>query len=248
MIKKILVSQPPTATAKSIYLDIAKKYGVEIDFRPFIHVERVSVREFRDQRVSILDYSAIVFNSLQAIDHFFSLCQDLRVAMPEDMKYFFLSEKIALYIQKYVQYRKRKIFFAKSGQWDELLELMVKHKKESYFVPQNEVHSTNIATMLDQKGLTHKECTMFRTVSTIFDKSIPFDYDMLIFFTPSGIKSLKENFPDYQQGDVKFGCFGEAVSKTIAENGFRLDLKAPSAEAHSMTDALNLYLEKIQNT
>ncbi|MBQ8099014.1 MAG: uroporphyrinogen-III synthase [Bacteroidaceae bacterium] len=245
MVKKILVSQPAPTSEKSPYFEIEKKFDVKIDFRPLIHVERLTTREFRDQRVSILDHTAIVFNSHHAIDHFFSLCKDLRVSVPEDMKYFFISEKVALYVQKYVQYRKRKIFFGKTGQWQDLIDIMAKHKKERYFVPQSDVHHLDVTQMLNNRNLIHTEAVMYRTVSTMLDKKKGFDYDMIIFFTPSGVKSLTENFPDFQQGDIRFGCFGESTAKAIEERGFRLDLKAPSAEAPSMTGALELYLERI---
>ena len=244
MIKKILVSQPAPSSEKSPYFDIAKKFNVQIDFRPLIHVERLSAKEFRAEKVSILDHTAIVFNSHHAIDHFFSMCKDLRLTMPDDMKYFFISEKVALYVQKYIQYRKRKVFFGKTGQWDDLINVMAKYKKEKFLIPQSDVHQNDLDSRLDAKGLNHTECVMYRTVSTILDKEQPFDYDMVIFFTPSGVKSLTENFPGYQQGDVKFGCFGEAAAKAINDKGYRLDLKAPLPEAPSMTGALELFLEE----
>jgi uroporphyrinogen-III synthase len=246
MIKKILISQPAPTSEKSPYFDIEKKYKVHIDFRPLIHVERLTTKEFRAEKVSILDHTAIVFNSHHSIDHFFSMCKDLRITMPDDMKYFFLSEKVALYIQKYVQYRKRKIFFSKTGQWSDLIDLMVKHKKERFLLPQNEVHHLDIAKMLDARGLNHTECSMYRTVSTMLEKDKPFDYDMVIFFTPSGVKSLTENFPNFKQGKIQLGCFGDATAKTIEANGFRLDLKAPTVQAPSMTGALELFLDKKQ--
>ncbi len=243
MIKKILVSQPAPASERSPYYEIEKNFDVQIDFCPLIHVERLSAKEFRAEKVSILDHTAIVFNTHHSIDHFFSMCKDLRITMPEDMKYFFISEKIALYVQKYVQYRKRKVFFAKSGQWSELIELMVKHKKERYFLPQSDVHHMDVAKMLDNHGLNHTEGVMYRTVSTMLDKDKPFDYDMLVFFTPSGVQSLKDNFPNFQQGDIQFGCFGESTAKAIADKGFRLDMKAPNVNAPSITRALELFLE-----
>ena len=244
MIKKILVSQPAPTTEKSPYFDIEKKFKVKIDFRPLIHVERLSTKEFRAEKINILDYTAIVFNSQHAIDHFFSMCKDLRLTIPEDMKYFFNSERVALYVQKYVQYRKRKIFFGKSGTWNDLIDVMAKHKKERYLVPQNAVHHMDIKPLLDAKRLSHTECTMFRTVSTMLDKKEPFDYDMIVFFTPSGVQSLIDNFPKYKQGNTVFACFGEAAAMTIEEKGFRLDLKAPSPEAPSMPASLEKYLEQ----
>ena len=243
-IKKVLVSQPKPASDKSPYYDIAEKYGVEIDFRPFIKVESLSAREFRQQKVTILDHTAIVFTSRHAIDHFFNLCVELRVNVPETMKYFCVSEQIALYIQKYVQYRKRKIFFGDNGKMDGLLPLMVKHKNEKYFVPLSSVHNDEITAMLDKHNLQHSEAVMYRTVSHIFEPGELDGYDMMIFFSPSGIVSLKENLPEFNQGDMQIACFGPATAAAIKEAGLRLDLEAPTAEAPSMTMALEQYLAK----
>ena len=246
MIKKILVSQPRPSSEKSPYFDIATKHGVEIVFRPFIKVESISAKDFRQQKVSVLDHTAIVFNSRAAVDHFFTLCKELRVSLPDDMKYFGISETVALYIQKYVQYRKRKVFFGSTGKWPELVTLMAKHKAERYLVPLSDVHDDKIATMLNAKNLKHTECVMYRTVSNDFTPDEPFDYDMLIFFSPAGIDSLLKNFPGYEQGDTAIGCFGQATAKAVRDAGLRLDLEAPSEKAVSITSALELYLEEHQ--
>ena len=179
-IKKVLVSQPKPASDKSPYYDIAEKYGVEIEFRPFIKVESLSAKEFRQQKVSILDHTAIVFTSRHAIDHFFNLCTDLRVTIPETMKYFCTSEQIALYIQKYVQYRKRKVFFGATGKFNDLIPTIVKHKSEKYFVPMSDVHNDEIKNALDAKDIQHTEAVMYRTVSNDFGEDEKFDYDMLL--------------------------------------------------------------------
>lgn len=244
MIKKVLVSQPAPSSEKSPYYEIARKHGVEFVFHPFIKVEGLSAREFRQQKIQILDHSAVVFNSRNAIDHFFNLCNEMRITVPEDMKYFGLSETILLYIQKYVQYRKRKVFFGTTGKWPDLLSVMARHKNENYLVPLSDVHSDEVATMLDTKKLKHKECIMYRTVSNEYPANQPFDYDMLVFFTPAGIQSLLKNFPDFQQGDTKLACFGKATAKAIEAAGLRLDLEAPSVEAPSMPAAIDLFLEK----
>lgn len=244
MIKKVLISQPAPTSPKSPYFDLEEKHNVHFEFRPLVHVERYSEKEFRAQRINILDYSAVIFNTRHAIDNFFSLCKDLRVTVPDDMKYFFISEKIALYIQKYIQYRKRKIFFARTGKMEELLELMVKHKKEKFLFPQNEAHHNDFKAMLDQKELNHTECNMFRTVCSTLDKAVPFDYDMVVFFTPTGVKAIKHNFPDYQQGETKFACWGKAAAETVEEEGYRLDLQAPTPEAPSIITAIDNYLSK----
>ncbi len=243
-VTKILVSQPKPASDKSPYFDIAQKYNVDIDFKQFIKIEGVTPKEFRQQKVSILDHTAIVFTSRHAIDHFFNLCVDLRVNVPETMKYFCVSETIALYIQKYVQYRKRKIFFGDNGKMDGLLPIMVKHKNEKYFVPLSDVHNNNICAMLNEHNLQHSEAVMYRTVSHIFEPGELDGYDMMIFFSPSGIVSLKENLPDFEQGDMKIACFGPTTAAAIKEAGLRLDLEAPTSEAPSMTMALEQYLAK----
>ena len=244
MIKKILVSQPKPASEKSPYFDIAEKFDVELVFRPFIKVEGMTAKDFRAQRVNILDYTAIVFTSRHAIDHFFTLAKELRVAIPEDMKYFCVTETIALYIQKYVQYRKRKVFFGTTGRIDDLLPTMVKHKTEKYLVPMSDVHNDAISVLLDSKKLNHKECVMYRTVSNDFtpEEVETFDYDMLIFFSPSGIESLTKNFPDFEQGEIAIATFGPTTAKAARDAGLRLDLEAPTEKYPSMTGALQHFL------
>ncbi|MCC8133782.1 MAG: uroporphyrinogen-III synthase [Tannerellaceae bacterium] len=243
-IKKLLVSQPKPASEKSPYFDIAEKYGVEIDFRPFIKVEPVSSKEFRQQRITILDYTAVVFTARTAIDHFFHLCEELRVAIPETMKYFCMTEAIAVYLQKYTVYRKRKIFFAQTGKQDELVTIISKHAKEKYLIPVSDVHKEDLFQMLDAKKIDYTKAVMYKTVSNDFSKEEKFDYDMLLFFSPSGIASLLKNFPDFQQEDIRIGCFGPTTAKTVKDAGLRLDVEAPSPEAPSMTAALELYLKK----
>ena len=244
MIKKILVSQPKPTSEKSPYYDIANRFGVELVFRPFIKVEGMAAREFRTQKVSILDYTAVVFTSRHAIDHFFTLAKEMRITIPEDMKYFCVTETIALYIQKYVQYRKRKVFFGTTGKVDDLIPTMVKHKTEKYLVPMSDVHNDAIANLLDSKKLIHKEVVMYKTVSNDFteDEVKNFDYDMLIFFSPSGIESLTKNFPDFNQGEIAIGTFGPATAKAVQDAGLRLDLQAPTEKYPSMTGALQHYL------
>ena len=237
-IKKVLVSQPKPASEKSPYYDIAEKYGVKIDFRPFIKVESLSAKEFRQQKVSILDHTAVIFTSRHAIDHFFHLCTELRVTIPETMKYFCVTEAIALYIQKYVQYRKRKIFFGNTGKFDDLLPSIVKHKTEKYLVPMSDVHTEEIKNLLDKSKIQHTEVVMYRTVSNDFTPDEKFDYDMLVFFSPAGVSSLKKNFPDFEQKEIKIGTFGSTTAQAVRDAGLRLDLEAPSVQAPSMTAAL----------
>lgn len=248
MIKKILISQPQPS-AKSPYFDIAEALGVEMVFRPFFKVEGISAKEFRQQKVNILDYSAVVFTSRHAVDNYFKLAKELRVNIPEDMKYFCVIETIALYIQKYVQYRKRKVFFGKTGKIVDLIPTMVKHKSERYLVPQSSVHNDSLSKMLDEKSLKHRECVMYRTVNNELtpEEVKNFDYDMVVFFSPTGVRSFMSSMPDFKQGDVRIAAFGPATAKEVVDAGLRLDLEAPTKEYPSMTGALEAYLKKEKN-
>lgn len=244
--KKILISQPKPSSEKSPYYDIEKDYGVECVFRPFFKVEGLTAKEFRQQKINLLDYTAVVFTSRHAIDNYFKLAKEMRITIPEDMKYFFVLENISLYIQKYVQYRKRKVFFCNTGKMNDLVPLMVRHKTEKYLIPMSDVHNDDVKNLLNEKKLNHTECVMYRTVSNDFteEEKKTLDYDMLVFFSPTGVKALRKNFPDFQQGDVKIGAFGPATAKTVEEEGWRLDLQAPTKECPSMTSALKAYLKK----
>lgn len=244
MIKKILVSQPKPASNKSPYFEIASKHNVELVFRPFIKVEGLTAKEFRQQKVNILDYTAVVFTSRNAIDHFFMLCKDLNVTVPEDMKYFCITETIALYIQKYVQYRKRKVFFGSTGKIDDLLPSLTKHKTEKYLIPLSDVHNDEIYNLFESKKLTHKEVIMYRTVSNDFKADEKLDYDMLIFFSPSGIQALLKNFPDFDQKDVVIGTFGPTTAKAAKDAGLRVDMEAPTQKFPSITAALDHYIKE----
>lgn len=243
-IKKVLVSQPKPASEKSPYFDIAEKYGVKIDFRPFIKVVSVTAKEVRQQKVSILDFTAVIFTSRHAIDHFFHLCAEMRINIPETMKYFCVTEQVALYIQKYVQYRKRKVFFGNTGKIEDLMTSILKHKTEKYLVPVSDVHNDDIKNLLDKNKIQHTEVVMYRTVSNDFTEDEEFDYDMLVFFSPSGVSSLKKNFPDFEQKDIKIGTFGITTAQAVRDAGLRLDLEAPTVKAPSMTAALEMFIKE----
>ncbi len=243
-IKKLLVSQPKPASERSPYFDLSEKYGVEIEFRPFIKVEPLSSKEFRQQRISILDYSAVVFTARTGIDHFFRLCEELRVTIPESMKYFCMSESIAVYLQKYIVYRKRKIFYGVNGKLDDLVTIIAKHAKEKYLLPVSDVHKDDLKLKLEAKKIDFTEAVMYRTVSNDFKAGENFDYDMLVFFSPAGISSLLKNFPNFNQKDIRIGCFGPTTAKAAKDAGLRLDVEAPTPEAPSMTAALEQYLKK----
>ena len=243
-IKRILISQPKPETEKSPYFDIAEKYRVSIDFRPFIKVESVSAKEFRTQRINILDYSAVIFTSRTAIDHFFRLCDELRVQIPEMMKYFCITEAIAVYLQKYTVYRKRKIFFT-AGKVQDLMVPILKHSKETFLFPVSDVHNDELEKLLDEKKINYQLAVMYRTVSNDFTPEEKFDYDMLVFFSPAGIASLLKNFPKFEQNDIKIGCFGSTTAQAVKDAGLRLDFQAPSPEHPSMTAALDNYLKEL---
>lgn len=244
-IKKILVSQPKPSSDKSPYFDIAARHSVEMVFRPFIKVEGLSAREFRQQKINITDFSAVIFTARTAIDHFFRLCEEMRLTIPDTMKYFCTTESIALYLQKYIVYRKRKIFHGETGKLADMLPSLTKHNKETFLYAVSDVHKNDTnAEMLDKAKINYTKAVMYRTVSNDFTPDEPFDYDMLLFFSPAGIDSLLKNFPDFQQGDIQVGCFGASTAKAIEEAGLRLDLSAPSPKAPSITAALDLFLKE----
>lgn len=216
---------------------------MEIVFRPFIKVEGLSAKEFRQSKIYINDFTAIIFTARTAVDHFFRLCEEMRITVPDTMKYFCTTESIALYLQKYIVYRKRKIFYANTGKLDDLLPLLVKHNKEKYLYVISDVHKNDVS-VLDNGKINYTKAVMYRTVSNEFGKDEAFDYDMLVFFSPAGIVSLMKNFPDFEQGDIKMATFGATTAKAVKDAGFRLDLEAPNPKTPSMAAALDLYLKE----
>jgi uroporphyrinogen-III synthase len=242
-IKSILVSQPKPSTAKSPYFDLAEKNNIKIDFRPFIKVEGISAKEFRQTRIHILEHSAIIFTSRTAIDHFFRISQDLRLTIPDNMKYFCISEATAYYLQKYIVYRKRKIFYG-NGNFSDLVALMKKHKEENLLVPLSDIHKQEIPELLDKGGFKYTKAILYRTVSSDLSDLRDVNYDILVFFSPSGIKSLFQNFPDFQQNETRIACFGPTTAQAVREAGLRLDIEAPTAKAPSMTMALEQYIHQ----
>ncbi len=248
-IKKILVSQPKPSSEKSPYFDIAQKHGVEIIFRPFIKVEGLTAKEFRHFKINLADYTAVIFTARHAVDHFFRLCEETRVNVPDTMRYFCTTEAIALYLQKYIVYRKRKISFGTSGKLDDpqLLQALAKNHKEKFLFPVSDVHKDNTSVLTDNK-IDFTKAVMYRTVSNDFTNEEPFDYDLLLFFSPQGIASLKKNFPGFGEGEQKvyIGTFGATTAKAVENAGLRLDLHAPTKETPSMTAALDLFLTNLE--
>lgn len=243
-IKRILVSQPKPSSDKSPYFDISEKYNVEMDFRPFIKVEGLDAKEFRQQRINISDYTAVVFTAKVAIDHFFTICEELRITMPESMKYFCISESVALYLQKYIVYRKRKIFFSTTGKMEGLASSFTKHNKENFLVPVSDVHTEDLTAVLDEKKLNYTKAVMYRTVSTEITEEELERYDMMIFFSPSGIASLFKNSPNFVQGEKYIGCFGTSTAKAVRDANLRLDCEAPLPGVPSMTGALEAFVKE----
>jgi uroporphyrinogen-III synthase len=241
---KILVSQPKPSTEKSPYYDIADKYGVQVIFRPFIKVESVTSREFRTQHIEILDYTAIIFTAKTAIDNFFRIAEEMRLTIPEDMKYFCVSESVAVYLQKYIVYRKRKIFFPASGKMEDMITPIAKHSKESYLIPATDVHKDDLLRLLDNKKINYQVAIMYRTVSNDFEPNEPFDYDVLLFFSPAGIASLMKNFPDFEQNEIAIGTFGPITTQAARDAGLRVDI-VPDSTTPSMTAALENYLKTV---
>lgn len=250
-IKKILVSQPKPAGDKSPYYDIARKHNVEMVFRPFIKTEGLTVKEFRQAKVNLSDFTALIFTSRTAIDHFFRICEEMKVKIPDTMKYFCTTESVALYLQKYIVYRKRKIFFGATGKLNDptLLAALDKNNTEKFLFPVSDVH-TEEATLLDAHKLDVTKVVMFRTVSNDFQPGEDLDYDMLLFFSPAGIDSLMKNFPDFKQEKeyIYLGAFGPKAVKAIEDAGLRVDLAAPNAQHKSMTGALDAFLEELQGS
>jgi len=242
-IKRILVSQPKPTTPKSPYADLAEKNNLKIDFRPFIQVEGVSAKEFRKQRINILDHSAVIFTSRTAIDHFFRIAEELRVSVPDTMKYFCISEATAYYLQKYIVYRKRKIFHS-TGRFTDLVDVLKKHKDEKFLVPLSDIHKQEIPSLLNKNKINYTKAILYRTVSSDLSDLKDVNYDVLVFFSPSGIKSLFQNFPDFEQNDTKIASFGPATAKAVKEAGLRLDIQAPMPQAPSMAMALEQFIKK----
>ncbi len=244
-IRTVLISQPKPENDKSPYIDLARKYNVKLDFRQFIQVEGVPARDFRQDRVNLSEYNAVILTSRIAIDHYFRMCNEMRYSVPETTKYFCLSESIAYYLQKYVQYRKRKIFYGNQTIAD-LVDVIKKHREEKFLLPVSDVHREQIVDLLDDLNLQYTKATFYRTVSAdLSDFKGKLDYDVVVFFTPAGIQSLFKNFPGFKQGDLRIGAFGAAAVKEAREHGLRVDIAAPTPQAPSMTMALDNYIREV---
>lgn len=243
-IKNVLISQPkPADVEKSPYYLLAKKHKVNIDFRKFITIEGVSAVDFRKDKVHLLDHTAVIFTSRNAIDHYFRMAKDMRLEIPDTMKYFCVSEAIAYYLQKYVTYRKRKIFYGR-GNFVGVLEIIQKHKSENFLLPCSDIYKQDLPALLEENNLKYSKAVIYQTLASDLSDMDINHYDMLIFFSPTGIESLFKNFPDYKQGETIIACFGPTTAQAVLDLGLRLDIKAPTKTAPSMTMALEEYIQK----
>lgn len=244
-IKRVLVSQPKPTTEKSPYFDLAEKYGLKLEFRPFIKVEGVPAKEFRQERIDILEHTGVIFTSRTAIDHFFRICEEMRITVPDTMKYFCISEATAFYLQKYIVYRKRKIFYGEKNV-DDMTKILLKHKNENFLVPLSDIHKENIPGLMDSLKLKYTKAILYRTVASDLSKEIEdlHAYDIIAFYTPSGIKSLFQNYPDFEQKEIAIAAFGPSTAKAVEDSGLTLNIKAPTPQCPSMTMAIEDYIKK----
>ena len=245
-IKTILVSQPKPEGTKSPYFDLAEKYKLKIDFRSFIHVDGIGAQEFRQQKVNLSDHSAVILTSKTAVDHFFRIAEEMRFEVPDSMKYFCISEAVAYYLQKYVAYRKRKIFFGKQTIVD-LVDVLKKHKKEKFLLPCTDILRDKIPMTLKENDLDFSKAVLYRTVASDLSDLENVYYDMLVFYSPGGIESLLKNFPEFKQNDTVIAAFGPTTANAIVKNKLRLDLHAPQPNAPSMTGAIENYVKDQNN-
>lgn len=243
-VKSILVSQPEPQTENSPYFDLAEKYKLKVDFIPFIHVAGVDVADVRKQKLNFSAHSAVILTSRNAVDHYFRIAEEMRFTVPNDMKYFCTSEAIAYYLQKYVVYRKRKIYFGKS-KFQDLTPLFKKHKSEKYLLPTSDVLKPEVPETLNECGVDYTRAVLYNTVSSDLSHLADVKYDILVFFSPSGIKSLFENFPDFKQGDTRIAGFGTTTHKAIESAGLTVNIKAPNPKVPSMTMALEQYIKEV---
>ncbi len=246
-ISSILITQPRPETEKSPYFDLAKKFDVRVDFHAFIRVEGLTGKEFRKQRVDITEYTAIVFTSRSAVDHFFRICEELKVKVSQDMKYFCITEAVALYLQKFILYRKRKVFFSADGTTAGLLEIIGKHKNnEKFILPLADSAKNDIAQFMIKHNVKYIEASLYRTVSNDITTVMETEYDIIVFFSPYSVQTLFDHDPQFKQNGTLIGAFGPTTSKAVEDNGLRLDIKAPAPNTPSMVSALENFLALIK--
>jgi len=245
-VKSILVSQPEPTDPNSPYLKLSEKYNLKIDFRKFIEIDPVDIKEFRKQKITILDHTAVIFTSRNAVDHFFGLATASKVEIPSDMKYFCISEQTANYLQKYIVIRKRKIFTGERTASD-LLNVIKKHKGEKFIFPCSDIRTDDIPNFLTENEFDWSEAIIYRTVASNLSDLDSVTYDVIAFFSPSGIDSLFHNFPDFKQNNTRIAAFGPTTSKAVKDAGLILDIQAPLPNAPSMTGAIEFYIKEANN-
>ena len=245
-VSTILVSQPQPSDEKSPYNTLAQKYKVRIDFRPFIQVESVGIKEFKKQKIDILAHTAVIFTSRNAVDNFFQLCSEAKIEIPAEMKYFCVSEQTANYLQKYIVIRKRKIFVGQKTAKD-LEEIIKKHKSEVFLFPCSNIRKDEIPLFLEANGFKYSEAVIYKTVASDLSDLANVNYDIIAFFSPSGVHSLFANFPEFKQNKTRIAAFGPTTAKAVKEAGLILDIEAPLPNAPSMTGAIELYIKKANN-
>jgi len=245
-VKSILVSQPKPKDDKSPYYKLADKYGIKIDFRPFIQIDPVDIKEFRQQKISFLDYTAVIFTSRNAVDHYFEMCREVKVDVPADMKYFCISDQTAHYLQKYITIRKRKIFTGLRTAAD-LIEVLKKHPTEKFLFPCSSIRKDEIPVFLSENNYQYSEVVLYKTVASDLSDLADIKYDIIAFFSPSGINSLFVNFPEYTQDETRIAAFGPTTAKAVTDRNLILDIEAPLPNAPSMTGALEVYIKKANN-
>ena len=243
-VRNILISQPDPENGNSPYDKLREKYKVNIDFKPFIQIEPISIKEFRRQRVDILNHTAVIFTSRNAVDHFFKLCTELKIEVPTDMKYFCISDQTSNYLQKYIVIRKRKIFTGSKTARD-LIEILKKHKNEKFLFPCSNIRKNDIPDFLSQNGYQFAEAVIYKTVASDLSQLAIKNYDIIAFFSPSGIKSLYDNFPDFKQNRIRIAAFGSSTAQAAKDAGLIIDIEAPHPQAPSMTGALELYIKGV---
>lgn len=246
-VKKILISQPRPATEKSPYFDMEARFGVEFDFHQLIRVEPVTPKEFRAQHINVLDYTAVIFNSRHGIDNFFGLCKEMRITVPETMHYYCISESIANYLQKYIQYRKRKVFYGANNRFEGVLPAMQRRPTERYMMVVSDVHSDDTIQMFASHKITVTPVVMYRTVINKFEPNELPRYDMYVLFTPKGVEAFFANFPNLKREEYYMACFGQTTMQALEEHGVNPDVLAPSKEYHSITAALEDFLAKAEH-
>lgn len=243
-VNSILVSQPKPSSEKSPYFDMQAKYKVAIDFNQLIRVEALTPKEFRAQHINILDYNSIIFNSRLGVDHFFHLCEEMHIKVPETQHYYCISESVANYLQHYIQFRKRKVFFSTHNKLDELIPMMKRRPADTFLMVFSDVHNDEAVNMFAKHKIVVKPAVFYRTVANIFTPEQKKDYDMYVLFTPAGVAAFRQNYPDFEQGERVIACLGANTAQALKDAGLRVDIEAPSPEFPSITSAIDAFLKE----